>query len=108
LLTSRKLQNNGQYFNKSIGYDVVKDFTPVSLIGTVTNVLVVNADSPYKSLADLLADIKARPGILTYGTAGPGTSQHLSGEILQNLTKTSMRQIPYKGGTQAMTDLIGG
>jgi tripartite-type tricarboxylate transporter receptor subunit TctC len=96
------------FFNKSIGYDVVKDFTPVSLIGTVTNVLVVNADSPYKSLADLLADMKARPGILTYGTAGPGTSQHLSGEMLQSLTKTSMRQIPYKGGTQAMTDLIGG
>ncbi|MBB5215682.1 Bug family tripartite tricarboxylate transporter substrate binding protein [Parapusillimonas granuli] len=96
------------YFNKSIGYDVVKDFTPVHLVGTVTNVLVVNVDSPYKTLPDLIAALKARPGELTFGTAGPGTSQHLAGELLQSLTNTRMRQIPYKGGTQAMTDLIGG
>lgn len=96
------------YFNSSIGYDVVNDFTPVHLLGTVANVLVVNVDSPYKTLPDLLDALKSRPDELTYGTAGPGTSQHLSGELLQSLTETRMRQIPYKGGTQAMTDLIGG
>lgn len=96
------------YFNKSIGYDVVKDFTPVHMVGTVTNVLVVNVDSPYKTFQDLIAALKAKPGELTFGTSGPGTSQHLSGELLQSLTDTRMRQIPYKGGTQAMTDLIGG
>ncbi|WP_256977664.1 MULTISPECIES: Bug family tripartite tricarboxylate transporter substrate binding protein [Alcaligenaceae] len=96
------------FFNKSIGYDPVKDFAPVSLVGTVTNVLVVNESSPYRSLADLLADLRAHPDTLTYGTAGPGTTQHLAGELLQSLTGTRMRQVPYKGGTQAMTDLMGG
>jgi tripartite-type tricarboxylate transporter receptor subunit TctC len=96
------------YFNKSIGYDVVKDFKPVHMLGTVTNVLVVNVDSPYKTFPDLLNALRAKPDELTFGTAGPGTSQHLAGELLQSLTNTRMRQIPYKGGTQAMTDLIGG
>jgi tripartite-type tricarboxylate transporter receptor subunit TctC len=91
------------FFNKAIGYDPVKDFAPIGLVGTVTNVLVVNERSPYRSLADLLADLRARPDTLTYGTAGPGTTQHLAGELLQSLTGTRMRQIPYKGGTQAMT-----
>jgi tripartite-type tricarboxylate transporter receptor subunit TctC len=96
------------FFNKTIEYDPVKDFAPVSLVGTVTNVLVVNEKSPYHSLADLLAGLRANPNALTYGTAGPGTSQHLAGELLQSLTGTQMRQIPYKGGTQVMTDLMGG
>jgi tripartite-type tricarboxylate transporter receptor subunit TctC len=56
----------------------------------------------------LLNALRAKPDELTFGTAGPGTSQHLAGELLQSLTNTRMRQIPYKGGTQAMTDLIGG
>jgi tripartite-type tricarboxylate transporter receptor subunit TctC len=78
------------------------------MLGTVTNVLVVNVDSPYKTFPDLLNALRAKPDELTFGTAGPGTSQHLAGELLQSLTNTRMRQIPYKGGTQAMTDLIGG
>lgn len=96
------------FFNKSIGYDVVKSFAPVSLVGTVTNVLVVREGSPYQSMSDLIAAMKAKPGEMTYGTAGPGTTQHLSGELLQSLTGTRMTQVPYKGGTQAITDLIGG
>jgi len=96
------------FFNKSIGYDVLKDFAPISLIGTVTNVLVVNNGSPYHSLADLLAALRTHPDTLTYGTSGPGTTQHLAGELLQSLTGTRMRQVPYKGGTQATTDLLGG
>ena len=97
-----------QFLNKSIGYDPVKDFEPVTMVGTVTNVLVVNEESKYMSLQDLVADMKARPDALTFGTAGPGTTQHLAGELFQSLTQTKMRPIAYKGGAAAMIDLIGG
>ena len=97
-----------QFLNKSIGYDPVKDFEPVTMVGTVTNLLVVNESSKYKNLQDLIADMKARPDALTFGTAGPGTTQHLAGELFQSLTNTKMRPIAYKGGAAAITDLIGG
>ena len=96
------------FFNKNLGYDQVKDFVPVNLVGTVSNVLVVAADSRFDSVAQITAELAARPDSLTYGTAGPGTSQHLSGQLYQNIAHTRMRQIIYKGGSQAMVDLIGG
>ena len=96
------------YFNKNLGYDQVKDFVPVSLVGTVSNVLVVPAGSRFNSVAEIVAALKAQPDSLTYGTAGAGTSQHLAGQLFQSQTGTRMRQIPYKGGAGAMTDLIGG
>ncbi len=96
------------FLNKSIGYDPVKDFEPVTMVGTVTNILVVNENSKYKNLQDLIADLKARPDTLTFGTAGPGTTQHLAGELFQGITHTKMRAIPYKGGSAAITDLMGG
>ena len=96
------------YFNKNLGYDQVRDFVPVSLVGTVSNVLVVPANSRFHTVADIVAALKAQPDSLTYGTSGAGTSQHLSGQLFQSQTATRMRQIPYKGGAGAMTDLIGG
>ena len=96
------------FFTRTLGYDPVKDFTPVSLVGMVSNVLVVPADSRFNSVAQLIAELKARPDSLTYGTAGSGTSQHLSGQLFQSITGTRMRQIVYKGGSQALVDLIGG
>jgi tripartite-type tricarboxylate transporter receptor subunit TctC len=96
------------FFNKNLGYDQVKDFVPVNLVGTVSNVLVVAADSRFNSVAQITAELTAKPDSLTYGTAGPGTSQHLSGQLYQNIAHTRMRQIIYKGGSQAMVDLIGG
>lgn len=97
-----------QFLNKSIGYDPVKDFEPVTMVGTVTNLLVVNEQSKYRTLQDLVADMKARPDALTFGTAGPGTTQHLAGELFKSLTQTKMRSIAYKGGSAAITDLMGG
>ncbi len=97
-----------QFLNKSIGYDPVKDFEPVTMVGSVTNILVVNETSKYKTLKDLIADMKARPDALTFGTSGPGTTQHLAGELFQSLTHTKMRAISYKGGSAAITDLMGG
>ena len=96
------------FFAKSLGYDPVKDFVPVSLVGMVSNVLVVPADSRFNSVAQIIAELKAKPDSLTYGTAGAGTSQHLSGQLFQSLTGTKLRQIVYKGGSQAMVDLVGG
>lgn len=96
------------FFTKNLGYDPVKDFVPVNLVGMVSNALVVPADSRFNSVAQIVAELKARPDALTYGTAGAGTSQHLSGQLFQNITQTRMRQIVYKGGSQAMVDLVGG
>jgi tripartite-type tricarboxylate transporter receptor subunit TctC len=93
---------------KQLGYDPVRDFTPVTLVGTVSNVLVVNADSRIDSVQALIDELRRRSDGLTYGTSGPGTSQHLSGQLFQHLTGTRMRQVPYKGGTQALVDLVGG
>lgn len=96
------------FFIKSLGYDPVKDFTPVALVGMVSNALVVRADSPFNSVQQVIDAARAQPDGLTYGTAGAGTSQHLSGQLFQSISGTRLRQIVYKGGSQSMVDLIGG
>src|ERR1700716_4071396 len=89
-------------------YDTFKDFTSIVLLASSPNILLVRADSPYKTLADLLAQARAKPGSLSYGMAGNGTSTHLAGELLKNLAKVDILAIPYKGGGPAMNDLLGG
>ncbi len=96
------------FFIKSLGYDPVKDFTPVALVGMVSNALVVRADSPFDTVQQVIDAARAQPDGLTYGTAGAGTSQHLSGQLFQSISGTRLRQIVYKGGSQSMVDLIGG
>jgi tripartite-type tricarboxylate transporter receptor subunit TctC len=96
------------FFSKNLGYDPIADFAPINLVGMVSNVLVVPAESRFNNVAQLVAEMKAKPDSLTYGTAGAGTSQHLSGQLFQSITQTKMRQIMYKGGSQAMVDLMGG
>lgn len=96
------------FFVKSLGYDPVKDFTPVALVGMVSNALVVRADSPFNTVQQVIDAARAKPDELTYGTAGAGTSQHLSGQLFQSISGTQLRQIAYKGGSQSMVDLIGG
>src|ERR1043165_9248179 len=91
-----------------IPYDTFKDFTAICLLASSPNILLVRADSPFKTLADLLAQACARPGSLSYGMAGNGTSTHLAGELLKNLAKVDIVAIPYKGGAPAMNDLLGG
>jgi len=95
-------------FIKALNYDPVKSFEPVAMIGMVSNVLVVSSEGRFKSVQQIIDELKQEPDRLTYGSSGLGTSQHLSGELFQSLTKTHMRQIAYKGGSQAMVDLIGG
>lgn len=89
-------------------YDTFKDFSPISLLASSPNVLLVRADSPFKSVADIVAAAKAKPGSLSYGHAGNGTSTHLAGELLKNLAKIDLNAIPYKGGAPAINDLLGG
>ncbi|HUG25431.1 tripartite tricarboxylate transporter substrate binding protein [Piscinibacter sp.] len=85
-----------------------KAFTPITLIGRGPNVLVVRADSPHKSVADIVAAGKANPGKLTFASQGNGTSAHLAGEMFMNLAKVQMVHVPYRGAGPAITDLLGG
>lgn len=92
----------------NLRYDPVKDFAPISLMATTMNVLVVNPRIPARSLSELVALAKAKPGELTYGSAGYGSSNHLSGELLGSSTGIKIRHVPYKGSAPALVDLLGG
>jgi tripartite-type tricarboxylate transporter receptor subunit TctC len=89
-------------------YDTSRDFTPISLLASSANILLVRADSPLKTLSDVIAQARAKPGSLSFGHAGNGTSTHLAGELLKNLAKIDMAAISYKGGAPAINDLLGG
>lgn len=93
---------------KKMPYDALKDFTPIALVATQPVVLVVRADSPYKTLADLIAAAKAKPGDVSMASAGSGTIGHLSGELLAREAKVKFLHVPYKGAGPALTDLLGG
>jgi tripartite-type tricarboxylate transporter receptor subunit TctC len=92
----------------NIPYDTFRDFTAISLLATSPNILLVRADSPFKSLADVLSEARTKPGSLSFGHAGTGTSTHLAGELLKSLAKVDIKAIPYKGGAPAINDLLGG
>ncbi len=95
-------------FYDKLPYDTFKDFTPISQIGSSPNMLLVRADSPFKSVDDVIAAARAKPGTLSYGHAGNGTSPYLAGELLKYMTKVEITPVPYKGGAPVLTDLIGG
>jgi tripartite-type tricarboxylate transporter receptor subunit TctC len=90
-----------------LGFDPVKDFAPIAVVYTNANILVVNAQSPFRSVADLLAYAKANPGKLSYGSAGNGSSTHLSGEMLKQTGQVDIVHVPYKGSGPALVDLLG-
>jgi len=93
---------------KKVPYDPVRDFAPVTLAATAPNVLVVNPALPAKSLAEFIALAKAKPGALSYGTPGIGTSPHLSMELLKSMAGIDLQHVPYRGTAAAVTDVIGG
>lgn len=92
----------------SMPYDTMRDFAPISMVATLTPVLVVNPSSPAKSLEELIALARSKPGVLKYGSAGHGNSSHIAVEWLQQLTGTKLVHIPYKGEGPAAADLLGG
>ena len=105
--TTGTLAINPSLYSK-LRYDPVKDFAPVSLMATTMNVLVVNPQVPAKILSELVALAKAKPGTLTYGSAGNGSSNHLSGELFRSSAGLQVTHVPYKGSAPALVDLLGG
>jgi len=93
---------------KKMPYDAAKDFVPITRAAMVPNLLVVNKDAPYNTLAEMMAFGKANPGKLTYGSSGNGTTLHLSGELFNLMSGSKITHIPYKGSTPAVADLLGG
>ncbi|MDI6870813.1 MAG: tripartite tricarboxylate transporter substrate binding protein [Bacillota bacterium] len=98
---------NASLYSK-LPYDPVKDFTHVVWVANAPNVLVVNASNPINSVKELIEAAKKKPGQLTFGSAGSGSTLHLAGELFKSMAGVDIVHVPYKGGAPAMTDLLGG
>ena len=107
LLDATAFTVNPSLFPK-LPFDAAKDFAPISLVLQVPLLMVVPANSPFQSVADVAKAARARPGHLTYASAGNGGAQHLAGELFKQGQKVAITHIPYRGGAPALTDLIGG
>ena len=94
--------------NPKIPYDPVRDFAPITLVGTVPLVLIVHPSLPVRSVKELVAFSKARPGEINFGSAGNGSTTHLAVELFILMTGARMTHVPYKGSPQAVTDLVAG
>ena len=99
---------NPALYGAKIPYNALKDFTPLTLAVSYINLLVINANHPAKNLKELIEFAKSNPGKVTFGSAGNGSSNHLSGELLKTLTGAPMQHIPYKGSAPALTDVMAG
>ncbi len=99
---------NQLLFGKKLPYDPNKDFVPVTLVAKVPNVIAVSSKSPYKTIADLIADAKANPKKINYGSAGNGSAGHLAMEYFASEAGIELTHVPYKGSGNMLTDLIGG
>jgi tripartite-type tricarboxylate transporter receptor subunit TctC len=91
-----------------LGYDPVKNFQPITMIGSMPNILVVRADSPHKAVQDVIAAAKAKPGTINYASSGNGTSQHLSGVFFEQMTGAKMVHVPYKSSAESLQALLSG
>lgn len=98
----------GPLLYKDVGYDPVRDFTPVARLAETSFLLVVRADSPYRTLDELLAAARAKPSSINYGSAGIGGTTQLAGELLARQSKVEMTHVPYRGTAPAMVGLLGG
>jgi tripartite-type tricarboxylate transporter receptor subunit TctC len=96
------------HIHAGLGYDVARDFDPVTLLATGPTILVVGPTLQVKTVGELVALARARPGSLKYGSGGSGTPAHLTTELLRSMTGTDMVHVPYKGTGQSVTDLLGG
>jgi tripartite-type tricarboxylate transporter receptor subunit TctC len=108
LLATSSTNSANPYLYKKVGFEPVKDFTPVPSVGLISSVLVVPANSPFKSAKDVIAAAKASPGKLSYGSGGVGASAHLAGELFKSVAKVDITHVPYKGSGPALTDVMGG
>jgi tripartite-type tricarboxylate transporter receptor subunit TctC len=93
---------------KKLNYNVVKDFAPISLVGSSSLMLVANPSVPVKTIPELIAFDKANPGKVSFGSSGAGTPLHLAGELFNTQAGTNILHVPYKGAAPALTDVLGG
>jgi tripartite-type tricarboxylate transporter receptor subunit TctC len=93
---------------KNLGYDIERDFTPITIVTSVPNVLCVNPALPAKTVKELITLAKNKPGELTYATSGVGSPEHFAGEMFKMMTRTNMLMVPYKGGGPIAIDLVAG
>lgn len=108
LLTTTAIYAILPNLRKNLNYDPVRDFAPVSRIATASNVLVVNASLPVRSMSELLDLARRKPGALNYASAGVGSPAHLAGEMLNLLAGVKLTHVPYKGAAPALLDVIAG
>ncbi|HKA41675.1 MAG TPA: tripartite tricarboxylate transporter substrate binding protein [Burkholderiales bacterium] len=94
--------------HRKLPYDPIRDFTPISMVADVPNVMVVHPSIPVKTVGDFVTYARARPGQLSYGSSGVGSPSHLCGELLAALARLQMTHVPYKGQGQVMIDVLGG
>ena len=99
---------NPALYGERVGYDPIKDFTPLTVAVSYVNMLVINANHPAKNVKELVEYAKANPGKVSFGSAGNGSSNHLSGEVLKMVTGAPMQHVPYRGSALAMNDTISG
>jgi len=91
-----------------MGYDPIRDFAPITVVSSSPLLLVVTPSLPVKDVKDFIALAKARPGELSFASSGSGSSTHLTAELFKSVTRTNMQHVPYKGQSQALTDVISG
>ena len=108
LMATSSTNAAGPHLFANQGFDAAKDFTPVVLVCTIPNIMVVPASSPWNTMKDLITDVKQNPGKFTYGSAGIGASQHLAGAQFKTVTSLDIRHVPYKGSGPAAVDLMAG
>ncbi len=106
-MTSGSIVTANTYIYKSMSFDPAKDFVAITNVASGPQVVIVNPDGPYKTLADLLAYAKANPGKVTFGSAGIGTQTHLAGENFAYSAGVDMTHVPYKGESYAIIDVMG-
>jgi len=108
LLMSASTLAINHVMHKQLPYDVARDFAPITQMVVMPNVLVVGAKEPYKTFPEFLAAAKAKPGALTYGSAGPGTAPHMAMELLRLQAGIDLLHVPYTGVAPAINDVMGG
>src|SRR5262245_40769819 len=99
---------NQTLYSKGLPFDPEKDFAPVALFARTPIVLMVNPSVPAKDVKELIAYAKANPGKINFGSAGNGSTPHLSGELMKSMAKVEMTHVPYRGTGPAMSDLVAG
>jgi tripartite-type tricarboxylate transporter receptor subunit TctC len=108
LLMGAAVLSINQTLYKKLPFDVLRDFSPISMVALIPNVLVVNLSVPVKSVEEFVVYAKANPGRLNYGTPGVGTAPHIGMELLSSMTGIRMTHVPFRGSTQAINALLGG